>query len=63
MLKFKDLNRTNQVRAINNVLAQHGAKYLAFLIESNIEDLFAWFAWGEAAEGFDFWVELKENAQ
>ena len=62
MLDFKKLSRTNQEKAINNVLQQSDAKFLAFLIEEDDMNLLAWFSWDDSNEGIDYWINLTDYA-
>jgi hypothetical protein len=57
-MEFKSLSRGNQVRVINNVLTQHDARFLAYLITEETDDILGWFNISDSIEGSDYWVDL-----
>ena len=60
-LDFKKLDRTNQIKAINEVLSQDNADYLAHLIQTDKMDVYSWFDFSRSKDGIDYWIDLKDK--
>ena len=57
-LIFRELNRENRIKAIDNVLSQYGVDRLAYLINEDNMDLYGWFSFKKSTEGQDYWLNL-----
>jgi hypothetical protein len=55
---FRDLDRDDQIKAINNVISQHGVDQLAYLIQVNDIAIYGWFSFEESKEGSEYWLNL-----
>ena len=55
---FRDLDRDDQVKAINNVISQYGVDQLAYLIKQNDMNLYGWFSLETSKEGAKYWLNL-----
>jgi hypothetical protein len=55
---FRDLNRDDQVKAINNVISQYGVDQLAYLIKQDDMNLYGWFSFETSPEGTEYWLNL-----
>jgi hypothetical protein len=55
---FRDLDRDDQVKAINNVISQYGVDQLAYLIKQDDMNLYGWFSFGTSPEGAEYWSNL-----
>lgn len=57
-MNFRELNKENQIKAIDNVLSEYGADQLAYLIKEDNMDLYGWFSFKKSKEGLDYWSNL-----
>ena len=55
---FRDLDRDDQIKAINNVISQYGVDHLAYLIQQDDMNLSGWFSFGTSKEGAKYWLNL-----
>lgn len=60
-LDFRKLSHDDQVKALDNLYRIEGGsnKYLAYLIKNKKYDVYSWFCFAMAAEGSDYWINLK----
>jgi len=55
---FRDLDRDDQIKAINNVISQYGVDQLAYLIQVNYMNFPGWFSFETSPEGAKYWLNL-----
>ena len=60
-MNFRELNKENQIKAIDNVLSEYGADQLAYLIKEDSMDLYGWFSFNKSKEGYDYWLNLTNK--
>lgn len=58
---FRDLSRSDQVKAIQNVIDKEGVGFLAFLIAVGEYDIYGWFNLDKSNEGVKYWGNLKKE--
>ena len=60
-LDFRKLSRTDQIKAINNVIERDSVSWLAFLIKDQCYEVFSWFPLDNTNEGAEYWINLKNK--
>lgn len=60
-LDFRKLDRTNQIKAINEVFNQDSLDYLAHLITNEQMDVYSWFDFSRSKDGINYWVNLRDE--
>lgn len=60
-LDFRKLDRTNQIKAIEEVLRQDSIDYLAFQINRDSMDVYGWFDFSKSKDGIDYWIDLRDE--
>ena len=58
---FRDLSKSDQVKAIQNTIKRHDMEFLAYLIANGEYDICGWFNFDKSNEGAEYWFNLKKE--
>jgi hypothetical protein len=60
-LDFRKLERSEQIKAINDCIEINDVSFLAYLMASDSYDVYGWFSFDKTLEGSDYWIDLANK--
>ena len=63
ILNFKDLTKSEQNEAIENLITMNNSSFIAYLLREGKfkSDLYGWFNLENTTEGWEYWYEIQKR--